>query len=57
MAGPKNTSSCAQWYSGRACRVRSVSAISALMTQLTYCQSTASCVSMAPLGVDSVPLV
>ncbi|MDZ7927334.1 MAG: hypothetical protein U5L46_09710 [Agrobacterium sp.] len=26
-------------------------------TQLTYCQSTASWVSMAPTGVDSVPLV
>ena len=26
-------------------------------TQLTYSQSTASCVSMAPLGSDSVPLV
>jgi len=26
-------------------------------TQLTYCQITASCVSIAPFGLDSVPLV
>jgi hypothetical protein len=57
MDGPKKTSSCAQWYSGSACSARSPCSICASTMQLTYCHSTASCVSIAPLGSGSVPLV
>ncbi len=56
-AGPRKTSSCAQWYSGSECSIRSSAVISPSTMQLTYCQITASCDSIAPLGSDSVPLV
>ena len=55
--GPTNTSSCAQWNIGIACTITSLGLKSQAAMQLAYCAITASCVSIAPFGSDSVPLV
>ena len=57
MQGPKKVSSCAQWNSGIACSMVSAAEYSAAVITLTYCAITDSCVSIAPFGSDSVPLV
>ena len=57
MPGVRKQCSWAQWYSGSECTSMSSPVISPSVTQDTYWAIRLRWVSIAPLGLDSVPLV